>query len=101
MASRLYRTTRQLYLAVEAALMRLHLNTLGSPTLAALIALAVTGLILLEARPTQTRVARHLPARCHDALGRLLREMPWSSRALTALLIAFAKRLSCDGYLIL
>lgn len=101
MASRLYRTTRQLYLAVEAALLRLHLNTLGSPTLAALIALAVTGLILLEARPTQTRVARLLPARCHDALGRLLRVMPWSSRALTALLLAFAKRLSRNGYLIL
>jgi hypothetical protein len=101
MASRLYRTTRQLFLAVQAALVRLHLNTLGSPTLTALIALAVTGLILLEARPTQTRVARRLPARCHDALNRLLREMPWSSRALTILLIAFAKRLSRDGYLIL
>jgi DDE superfamily endonuclease len=101
MASRLYRTTRQLYLAVEAALLRLHLNRLGTPTLAALIALAVTGLILLDARPTQTRVARVLPGRCHDALNRLLREMPWSTRALCALLCAFAKRLCCDGYLIL
>jgi hypothetical protein len=101
MASRLYRTTRLLYLAVEAALLRLHLNTLGTPTLAALIALAVTGLIVLEARPTQTRVARRLPARCHDALNRLVREMPWSTRALSALLIAFAKRLHRDGYLIL
>jgi DDE superfamily endonuclease len=101
MASRLYRTTRQLYLAVQAALLRLHLNSLGTPTLAALIALAVTGLILLEARPTQTRVARRLPARCHDALGRLLRDMPFSTRALSSLLIAFAKRLHRDGYLIL
>lgn len=101
MASRLYRTTRQLYLAVEAALVRLHLNTMGTPTLAALIALAVTGLILLDARPTQTRVARVLPARCHDALGRLLREMPFSTRALSSLLSAFAKRLSRDGYLVL
>lgn len=101
MASRLYRTTRQLYLAVEAALLRLHLNTLGTPSLAALIALAVTGLILLEARPTQTRVARRLPARCHDALNRLLREMPWSTRTLCALLCAFARRLHRDGYLIL
>jgi hypothetical protein len=90
-----------LYLAVEAALLRLHLNTLGTPTLAALIALAVTGLILLDARLTQTRVARVLPGRCHDALNRLLREMPWSTRALCALLCAFAKRLGCDGYLIL
>jgi hypothetical protein len=34
------------------ALARLQLATLGTPTLAALIALAVTGLILLDARPT-------------------------------------------------
>lgn len=101
MASRLYRTTRQLFLAVEAALLRLHLNTLGTPTLAALVALAVTGLILLDARPTQTRVARRLPLRCHDALGRLLRTMPWSTRALMTLLCAFAKRLGCEGYLVL
>jgi hypothetical protein len=101
MASRLYRTTRQLYLAVEAALRRLHLDTLGTPTLAALIALAVTGLILLDARPRQTRVTRVLPGRCHDALNRLLREMSWSTRALTTLLCAFAKRLGCDGYLVL
>lgn len=101
MASRLYRSTRQLYLAVEGALVRLHLNTLGTPTLAALIALAVTGLIVLEARPTQTRVARRLPGRCHDALNRLLRDMPWSTRALSALLIAFAKHLNRDGYLVL
>jgi hypothetical protein len=101
MASRLYRTTRPLFLAVQAALLRLQLHSLGTPTLAALIALAVTGLILLDARPTHTRVARLLPARCHDALGRLLREMPWSTRALSALLIAFAKRLDRDGYLVL
>jgi hypothetical protein len=62
---------------------------------------AVTGLILLDVRPTQTRVARLLPGRCHDALNRLLRVMLWSSRALMALLIAFAKRLGCEGYLIL
>ena len=101
MASRLYRTTRQLFLAVEMALVRLHLNTLGTPTLAALIALAVTGLILLDARPTQTRVARLLPARCHDALGRLLRQMPFSTRALSGLLCSFAKRLNRAGYLVL
>lgn len=101
MASRLSRTTRQLYLAVDAALTRRHLNTLGTPTLAALIALAVTGLILLDARPTHTRVARVLPGRCHDARNRVLRAMPWSTRALCALLCAFAKRLGGDGYLIL
>jgi SRSO17 transposase len=101
MASRLYRTTRQLYLAVEHALKRLHLSTMGTPTLFALIALAVTGLILLDARQTQTRVARVLPARQHDALNRLLREMPFSTRAVMTLLLAFAKRLNRPGYLVL
>jgi len=42
-----------------------------------------------------------LPGRCHDALNRLLRTMPLSTRALTMLLIAFAKRLGRDGYLVL
>ena len=101
MASRLYRSTRQLFLAVERALLRLQLSSLGTPTLFALITLVVTGLILLDARPTHTRLARFLPARSHDAMGRLLREMPWSTRALMALLLAFAKRLGREGYLIL
>lgn len=101
MASRLYRTTRQLFVAVEQALLRLQLSHLGTPTLAALITLVVTGLILLDARPTHTRLARFLPARCHDAFNRLLCDMPFSSRALSALLLAFAKRLGRDGYLIL
>jgi len=101
MASRLYRTTRQLFVAVERTLLRLQLSSLGTPTLTALITLVVTGLILLDARPTQTRLARFLPARCHDALNRLSRQMPFSSRALLALLLAFAKRLGRDGYLVL
>ena len=101
MASRLYRTTRQLFLAVERALLRLQFSCLGTPTLCALITLVVTGLILLDARPTHTRLARFLPARCHDALNRLSREMPFSTRALMALLLAFAKRLGRDGYLVL
>ena len=101
MASRLYRTTRQLFLAVEQALLRLQLSSLGTPTLFALLTLVVTGLILLDARPTHTRVARFLPARAHDALNRLLRQMPWSTRVLMALLLAFAKRVGRDGYLIL
>ncbi len=101
MASRLYRTTRQLYLAVERVMRRLQLSAVGSPTLCALLTLAVTGLILLDARPTQTRVARFLPARCHDALNRLLREMPWSTRAVMTLVLAWAKHLKRDGYLVL
>jgi hypothetical protein len=49
-----------------------------------LIALYMTGLILLDGRPTQTRLARFLPGRRHDALNRLLRVQPWSTRALLA-----------------
>ncbi|MDW8326738.1 MAG: hypothetical protein RMK99_09240 [Anaerolineales bacterium] len=76
MASRLDRTTRQLYLATAAALTRLRITTLGTPTLAALLTLAMTGLIRLDARPTQTRVVRILPGRQHDALHRLLAPCP-------------------------
>jgi len=101
MASRLYHTTRQLYLCVENTLLLLGLSALGSPTLVILIALYVTGLILLDARQTQTRVARFLPGRCHDALNRLLRYMPLSTRLLTGLLIAFARGLGRPGYLCL
>ncbi|MBN1220604.1 MAG: hypothetical protein JXM69_16915 [Anaerolineae bacterium] len=79
----------------------LGLAGLGTPTLVGLMTWAVTGLILLDEQPTQTRVARMLPGRCHDVLNRLLRVMSWSSRALMALLIAFAQRLGCAGYLIL
>lgn len=69
--------------------------------MAALIALYVSGLLLLDARPTQTRVTRFLPGRCHDALNRLLRTMPFSTRALMHLLSAFVKRLTRPGYLVL
>jgi hypothetical protein len=99
MTSRLYRTTRDLYLAVSEVLQRLDVTGLGSPTLVALLTLAVSGLILLDRRPTQTRVAQVLPGRCHDALNRLLRSMPWATRGLMGLLIGFAKRLGCAGYL--
>ncbi len=101
MASRLYRTTRQLYLTIESCLRRLRLHELGTPTLLVLITWTVTGLLLLDARPTHTREARILPGRCHDAMGRLLRDMPWSTRALSRLLIAFARQLARDGYLVL
>jgi hypothetical protein len=101
MASRLYRTTRDLYRAVSEVLQRLGVTGLGSPTLVALLTLAVSGLILLDRRPTQTRVAQVLPGRCHDALNRLVRCMPWSTRRLTCLLIGFAQRLGQDGYLCL
>jgi hypothetical protein len=67
---------------------------------AALVTLAVTGLLLLDARPTQARVAPVLPARAHDALNRLLRTLPCSTRALMTLLMVFVQRLDQRGYLI-
>jgi len=100
-ASRLYRTTRTLYLQVTGALDRLGLATIGSPTTPILIALYVTGLVLLDAHPTQTHVTRLLPGRCHDALNRLLRTTPWSTRALMRLLIAAVIRQGAPGYLCL
>jgi hypothetical protein len=100
-ASRLYRTTRPLYLQVAGALDQLGVAAVGSPTTAILIALYVTGLVLLEARPTQTRVTRLLPGRCHDALNRLLRTTPWSTRALLGPLVAWIRRCGGPGYLCL
>jgi hypothetical protein len=99
-ASRLYRTTRPLYFQVTQILDQLG-AAVGSPTTAILIALYVTGLILLDARPTQTRVTRVLPGRCHDALNRLLRTTPWSTRKLLAPLVAWIRHASLPGYLCL
>lgn len=101
MASRLYRTTQPLAARVTLVLDRLGISRVGSPTTAALIALYVSGLILLDERQTQTRVARFLPARAHDALNRLLRVMPLSTRALMVLLREWVRRGGMDGYLCL
>jgi len=102
-ASRLYSTTRRLYTEVARLLRQLGLAEIVSPTTAALVALYVAGLVLLDARPTQTRVARVLPGRCHDALNRLLRTTPLSTRALMGGLRRFARalsqRLGTPGYL--
>jgi DDE superfamily endonuclease len=100
-ASRLYRTTRPLYLQVTRILDQLGVAAIASPTTAVLIALYVTGLVLLDARPTQARVARLLPGRCHDALNRLLRTTPWSTRALMRLLVVAIIRHGGPGYLCL
>jgi DDE superfamily endonuclease len=100
-ASRLYRTTRPLYLQVCRVLDRLGVATVGSPTIAILVALYVSGLVLLDTRPTQTRVTRLLPGRCHDALNRLLRVTPLSTRSLMGLLVALVIRSGVPGYLCL
>ena len=101
MTSRLYRTTRPLAAQIALMLGRLGISGVGSPTTVALITLYVSGLILLDGRQTQTRVSLFLPGRAHDALNRLLRVMPLSTRALMGLLIAFCKRRHGDGYLCL
>jgi hypothetical protein len=100
-ASRLYRTTRPLYDQVTRVLDRFGLATVGSATTAALVGLYVTGLVLLDTRCTQTRVTRFLPGRCHDALNRLLRLAPLSTRALMGLLITWVKHSGMTGYLCL
>jgi hypothetical protein len=100
MASRLYGITRALYSQVLRLLSQLEVRRWGSPTAVALLALYVTGLILLDVRQTQTRVTRFLPGRCHDALNRLLRRMPCSTRQLMALLVQWVKR-QAQGYLCL
>jgi len=105
MALHLYRTTRPLFAHVAAALQLLGVPAAvgGNPTAFGLIALYVAGLVLLDARQTQPRISAALPGRCHDALNRLLRVMPLSTRALMTGLIAFARhlrrRLGTLGYL--
>lgn len=96
--SRLYRTTRTLHAEVELILKSLGIAGVGSRTMGVLVGLYITGLILLDVRQTQTRVTHFLPGRCHDALNRLLRVMPLSTRSLMRLLIEWAKRQGV-GYL--
>ncbi len=99
MTSRLYRTTRPLAAQATLILRRIGVEEVGTPTAVALIALYVAGLILLDGRQTQTRVALFLPGRAHDALNRLLRVMPLSTRALMGALVGWVKRHGKDGYL--
>src|SRR5438874_8085796 len=65
MALRRSRTTRPLFAHVVAALQTLHVLAAvgGNPTAFGLIALYVTGLVLLDARHTQPRISAALP-RC-------------------------------------
>jgi hypothetical protein len=106
MAFRLYRTTRRLYGQVTTALQTLHVGAAvgANPTRFGLVALYVTGLVLLDARPSQTRISQALPAREHDALNRLLRTVPLSTRALLAgtvrLATGLGRALGTPGYLV-
>src|SRR3954466_6270076 len=106
MAFRLYRTTWQLYRQVTTALQTLQVSAAvgANPKLFGLVALYVTGLVLLDARPSQTRISQALPAREHDALNRLLRTLPPSTRALLAgplvLVAGLSRALGTVGYLV-
>ncbi len=106
MASRLYRTTWRLYGQVTTALRQLQVPAAvgANPTLCGVIALYVTGLLLLDARPSQTRISQALPAREHDALNRLLRTVLLSTRALMAgalvLATGLSRALGTPGYLV-
>lgn len=82
MASRLYGTTRKLFLRVSAVLGRFGLSVVTSPTVLALLPLYVTGLILLDRQQTPWRMQEWLLARCHDALNRLPSVMPVSTWAI-------------------
>ena len=63
MASRLYRTRRRLYGQVEGALRVAQVVPAvgGTPTMVGLVALSVTGRLLLDARRSQPRMCRSLP----------------------------------------
>ena len=98
MTSRLYPTTRRLFQQVFRGLKALGLGTVLSPLSFALLAMYITGLVLLDRRQNGTRIADWLPARCHDAINRLLRTHDISSRALMKTVTAWAKRLG-TGYL--
>lgn len=99
MVERLYPATRALYLRVSRVLYQLKIQTLYSPTQCGLLCLYVAGLILLDDNQTNTRITMYLPARCHDAVNRLLRVVPFSSRALLRLAIAWIHQQGVVGHL--
>jgi hypothetical protein len=100
MASRLYPATVGLFCQVLKVLVLLGLGERMSALWVQLACLYVCGLIALDTHQTNCRIARFLPARCHDALNRLLRKVAFSTASLMALLVRVAKTLG-EGYLIL
>ncbi len=100
MASRLYPTTRRLFRTVLQHLNLFGMGTVVSPLVLGLMAVYITGLLLLDRRQNGTRIAAWLPARAHDALNRLLRVHRVSTRALMGCLIQWARSLG-QGYLVL
>jgi len=100
MVFRLYPSTRRLFQQVVRSLLALGLAATFPPLTVGLIALYVTGIILLDQRQNGTRMAHWLPARAHDAFNRLLRTMDLSTRTMMKALIQWARRLG-KGYLVL
>ena len=98
MASRLYPTTRRLFRQVLRHLKVFGIGAVVSPLVLGLMAVYITGLLLLDRRQNGTRIADWLPARAHDALNRLLRVHPVSTRVLMGRLIQWARGLG-EGYL--
>lgn len=101
MASRLYPTTRRLLRQVQSALIQLGYRPVWDPLTLTLVALYTAGLILLDRDQTNTRIADWLPARAHDAFNRLLRVLPFSTRLLMSVLVAWANRQGQTGYLVI
>ena len=99
MASRLYPTTRWLFKQVVRSLRAFGLGAMLSPLVFGLMAIYITGLLLLDRRQNGTRIADWLPARAHDALNRLLRTHELSTRAVMKAVIGWAKQLG-SGYLV-
>ena len=94
MTSRLYITTRPLFKEVMMHLTTIGLEACFSTTQFHIIALYLTGLILLDKRQNNCRISRWVPARSHDAINRLLRVAPFSTRMVMGLLITFAHGIS-------
>ena len=101
MVSRLYANTRSLWEQVETAVAALEVGRGRSHRLVEVMALYVTGLILLEKSQTAVRIATVLPGRAHDTLNRLLRVLPWSPQQLILGLIRWVQCHGRVGYLCL
>jgi DDE superfamily endonuclease len=101
MVSRLYASTRSLWEQVEQAIAVLDVGRGRPRRVVEVMALYVTGLILLEKGQTAVRIATVLPGRAHDALNRLLRVLPWSPQHLILGLIRWVECQTGPGYLCL
>jgi DDE superfamily endonuclease len=101
MVSRLYASSRSLWEQVETAIAALDVGRGRPRRLVEVMALYVTGLILLEKGQTAVRIAMVLPGRAHDALNRLLRVLPWSPHQLILSLARWVQRQTGPGYLCL